>query len=1064
MRITRVELSNIKSYDQAAIDLRGGVTAIRGHNGAGKSTLLEAIGWALFDFLPYTQEQFVREGQRAGKVAITFISPLDERDYTVTRRCGARADWAIFDPGTGERIDSKADVLDFLKRHLRLEGSLRLDELFKTALGAPQGTLTADFLETPANRKKKFDGLLQVEDYRAAAEKLRDTASYLKDQMAAQDVQIAALEQSAAQLDGWRQERAAAQQTQREAAARLDALASELALVEETLGRLRRAQTELARREGAAQVAAGAHSAAQQRMAQAVTLRDESLAATRTLAETAADHTAHQRAEAGRAHAQRRSQERDDLLAQQAQGAAASERAQSDLRNSQRRLSEIEQAERRVVALQGPADRQREVERQRDEALKAMDRLKQIQSELERLGKQRASLGRVIAERESELAQVEAARPLAAALEERRAQVEALQALAARREQHEKRRAAIARERAEVATRRATASDQQAKMGLNLRKLETLRPLVDGLPTFEREQEAADQGVREIEARLKDFHRSRDLSGAGNCPFLREPCKNIQARGENNLAVYFDRLIAEQEQKLGPALASRDAATTQTTRAREASVHYAKLEGFSAQLEQAATQLAECGAKDAELTAELEEIARELAAGDPAGLEGARRRLRESQEADKRLATLPTLRQALDEQRGLLRERDEEASRLEAERATLAEAPATHAALMAELGALGDKRAELAGQRALAEGRPDAERLCAEADERRRRVEADLARLAESLAPYANLASEIAALEAELKRARPGHVRYLQHERAAGQLDERQREHDAATERAASAAREAQAAQAALAQAQARFDAHALEEADSRANTLRASQGSERERQTLAAATLAELERKIALGEQRLAELERARVERDELAEAFKMLDQFRGVIKEAGPLVTQHLLSQISVQANSIFGDIIGDHSAQLAWKDDYEITLTRDGVARPFALLSGGEQMAAALATRLALLRRLTGLDLAFFDEPTQNMDSERRGALAEQIRRVRGFEQLIVISHDDTFEQGLDSVIHLEKRNGVTVVSDDGDEFGAATPFATFAADLDRLDAPRERLADLAQRADLSALLAE
>ena len=49
MRITRVELTNIKSYEHAAIDLQSGVTAIRGHNGAGKSTLLEAIGWALFD-------------------------------------------------------------------------------------------------------------------------------------------------------------------------------------------------------------------------------------------------------------------------------------------------------------------------------------------------------------------------------------------------------------------------------------------------------------------------------------------------------------------------------------------------------------------------------------------------------------------------------------------------------------------------------------------------------------------------------------------------------------------------------------------------------------------------------------------------------------------------------------------------------------------------------------------------------------------------------------------------------------------------------------------------------
>ena len=73
------------------------------------------------------------------------------------------------------------------------------------------------------------------------------------------------------------------------------------------------------------------------------------------------------------------------------------------------------------------------------------------------------------------------------------------------------------------------------------------------------------------------------------------------------------------------------------------------------------------------------------------------------------------------------------------------------------------------------------------------------------------------------------------------------------------------------------------------------------------------------------------------------------------------------------------------------------------------------------MALLKVLAKLDVAFFDEPTQNMDETRRSNLAEQIRRVRGFNQLIVISHDDTFEQGLDSVIFLHKRDGETVIAD-------------------------------------------
>ena len=83
----------------------------------------------------------------------------------------------------------------------------------------------------------------------------------------------------------------------------------------------------------------------------------------------------------------------------------------------------------------------------------------------------------------------------------------------------------------------------------------------------------------------------------------------------------------------------------------------------------------------------------------------------------------------------------------------------------------------------------------------------------------------------------------------------------------------------------------------------------------------------------------------------------------------------------------------------------------------------MSAALAIRLALLKKLSTLNLAFFDEPTQNMDELRRMNLAEQIRRVRGFDQLLVISHDDTFEQGLDSIVRLSKEQGETrIVTDE------------------------------------------
>jgi exonuclease SbcC len=637
--------------------------------------------------------------------------------------------------------------------------------------------------------------------------------------------------------------------------------------------------------------------------------------------------------------------------------------------------------------------------------------------------------------------------------------VEALQALAATREQREQRRASIERERAEVASRREKANAEQTRHQQNLRKLaDVYRPLAEQLVAREGEQQVAEQAVRAIETRLQQHREARKLSGSGNCPFLREPCKNIQQRGEHNLGAYFDRLIATEEQALTPALAQRDAAAEQVARARKAAELYSRYDEYRGQLEQAESQMAECDTAHARLTAEMREIAQALAtAGDQAGLAEAQRLLRLSQEADKRLATLPAVQRTLDEQRARLRELTDELAQLETTLAGLADAPAAQQAAEAELARLGDPRTEVAGKQALANARPEAEQRLTQADEQRRIAEAGLARLDIALAPYASLDADIAALDAEIVRARPGHTRYLQHENAAAQLAEREREHAAAITSEATTAREAQATAAALAEAQRRFDGQALAEADARAKDLRSRQGSLRETLAHTEAALAALDHQIAHGEELLAELERAGVERGELAEMRTMLEQFRDTIREAGPLVTQRLLGQISTEANAIFGEVIGDHSATLAWVDEYEITLTRNGVQRTFALLSGGEQMAAALATRLALLRRLTGLDLAFFDEPTQNMDSERRSALAEQIRRVRGFEQLIVISHDDTFEQGLDSVIHLEKRNGVTVVSDDDTAFSAAAPFAI---GLDVRDEPiAGRLVD-----DLSALLAE
>src|SRR5262249_22144047 len=148
----------------------------------------------------------------------------------------------------------------------------------------------------------------------------------------------------------------------------------------------------------------------------------------------------------------------------------------------------------------------------------------------------------------------------------------------------------------------------------------------------------------------------------------------------------------------------------------------------------------------------------------------------------------------------------------------------------------------------------------------------------------------------------------------------------------------------------------------------------------------------------------------------LSVIELIRDSLKKAGPYITDAHLQSISLEANQLYRDITGNPMVTLRWDAGYEIILEEDGYDRPFGNLSGGEQMAAALSVRMALLKELSDMRIAFFDEPTTNMDEERRRNLAEQIGRIKDFDQLFVISHDDSFEGFTDQIITLgSQENG-------------------------------------------------
>lgn len=169
----------------------------------------------------------------------------------------------------------------------------------------------------------------------------------------------------------------------------------------------------------------------------------------------------------------------------------------------------------------------------------------------------------------------------------------------------------------------------------------------------------------------------------------------------------------------------------------------------------------------------------------------------------------------------------------------------------------------------------------------------------------------------------------------------------------------------------------------------------------------------------RLQQLQEVASRRDRTQAELKQHEKTRRFIafarkayKEAGPRITERYVLSISREADRLFRELMNRPNLALEWTRDYEILVQEGAHTRRLINLSGGEQMCAALAVRLALLRVLADIDIAFFDEPTTNMDRSRRESLAEAIANIKSFRQLFVISHDDTFEKITENVIVVER----------------------------------------------------
>ncbi|CCU83990.1 MAG: SMC family ATPase [Thermotogae bacterium] len=153
----------------------------------------------------------------------------------------------------------------------------------------------------------------------------------------------------------------------------------------------------------------------------------------------------------------------------------------------------------------------------------------------------------------------------------------------------------------------------------------------------------------------------------------------------------------------------------------------------------------------------------------------------------------------------------------------------------------------------------------------------------------------------------------------------------------------------------------------------------------------------------------------EKIGKKVKLAEKIRENLNLTGERITAGFRDAIERKATLDYMRISGMEET-IRWNEDYEVSVKapeyEGGSIRSFSNLSGGEQVLVSLCLRAAMTGILSGARFAVFDEPTSNLDKERKELLAHSLRELFGeLDQSIIVTHDDVFSEMAQKVIRLE-----------------------------------------------------
>ncbi len=207
---------------------------------------------------------------------------------------------------------------------------------------------------------------------------------------------------------------------------------------------------------------------------------------------------------------------------------------------------------------------------------------------------------------------------------------------------------------------------------------------------------------------------------------------------------------------------------------------------------------------------------------------------------------------------------------------------------------------------------------------------------------------------------------------------------------------------------------------ETRVRTLRESRTKAAEGLTRLNKALDEDTQQVGKVEKLLGKKREAKVKVEELKVENYVIDLLRQSLRRVvQPVMRKNSVRRVSDAFQSFYQELSNDSIDYAAIDEDGNIDITRNGEPSPVNSLSGGETTCAALALRLAVCSSLTRNQLLLLDEPTIHLDEVYRAKLREFLGS-HVFEQLIVVTHDNTFDALPAKIFRVEKRRGRSVIS--------------------------------------------